>query len=152
MVDIKTNNQMLTVTRLLRVLISQKQFDIVMLVFRVTISSQLMITHGLKKIGLGLDAAEVVPNPLHLPVALNQYFALSANLIFPVFVMVGFLTRLTVLPILAVTFTGYFVVHLHDSLLVKDVPFMYSTAFLLILALGPGRISIDRYISNKIQQ
>lgn len=121
-----------------------------MLLFRLAVSLELMLVHGLKKVGVGVAMAEVVPNPLHLPEAVNQYFALGANLVAPIFIILGLFTRLAILPVLAVTLTGYFVLHLHDALLVKDVPFMYSIVYLLILVLGPGKYSIDYFIHKKL--
>ena len=126
-------------------------FNVSMLVFRVLVSIELMIAHGLKKVGVGVATAEHVPNPIHLPDAVNQAFATAANLFFPVLVILGFFTRLSVLPILAVTLTGYFLVHWNDSLLVKDTPFMYSAVYLLILVLGPGKYSVDYFINKKIR-
>lgn len=123
-------------------------FNIAMLFFRVAISVELIIAHGLKKIGIGVLEAEKIPNPLHLPEAINQSFAIASNLFFPVFIMVGLFTRFAVLPVLAVTLTGYFLQHWNDTLLEKDMPFMYSVSCLLILFLGPGKYSFD-YLSNK---
>jgi putative oxidoreductase len=62
----------------------------------------------------------------------------------------GLLTRLAILPVLAVTLTGYFIEHWGDTLLERDPPFMYSIAFLLLLVLGPGRYSLDRVIERKL--
>ena len=126
-------------------------FDWMMLFFRIAISLQIMVVHGLKKLGIGVAEVEHVPNPLHLPVAINQLFATAANLVFPVLVALGLFTRLAVLPTLAITLTGYFVVHWNDSLPAKDVPFMYSIAFLLVLVLGPGKYSIDNNINKKLR-
>jgi putative oxidoreductase len=125
-------------------------FDLSLLIFRVGISVQLMITHGLKKIGVGVPVAEQVPNPLHLPTILNQGFAVSANLLFPVFVIFGLFTRAAILPIIAVTLTGYFVVHWNDSLLEKDMPFLYSLSYLLVLVIGPGKYAMDFWIHKKL--
>jgi putative oxidoreductase len=108
-----------------------------------------MVAHGLKKIGVGVAVAEQVPNPLHLPEAFNSMFAFASNLIFPVFVIFGFFTRLAVLPILAVTLTGYFVLHWNDTLIVKDNPFMYSLCYLFILAVGAGKYSLDNFFQKK---
>mgnify|MGYP003631905708 CR=1 FL=1 len=118
--------------------------------FRTIASLELIIVHGFKKIGIGVAIPEVVPNPLGLPENLNEILAIVANIGFPVFVILGFLTRLATLPILAVTLTGYFILHAHDSLLIKDVPFMYSLVFLFILIVGPGKYSIDSFIYKKI--
>jgi putative oxidoreductase len=109
---------------------------------------EMILVHGLKKLGLTGGDAEVVPNPLHLPEAFNQLFATAANLVFPLFVIVGLFTRIAILPIIAVPLTGYFIVHGHDPLLVRDVPFMYSLSYLLVLLLGPGKYSIDYLITR----
>jgi len=112
-------------------------------IFRLLVSGELIIVHGLKKIGVGIAQAEVVPNPFGLPEIVNQIFATGANLVCPLFIIVGLFTRLATLPILAVTLTGYFVVHGNDSLIERDIPFMFSVAFLFILAVGPGSYSLD---------
>jgi len=121
-----------------------------LLLFRVAASAELIAAHGLKKIGVGVAEAETVPNPLHLPEAFNQAFATAANLVFPLFVILGLLTRLATLPVLAVTLTGFLVVHLHDPILIRDTPYIYSVVFLLILAMGPGKYSLDNYINNAL--
>lgn len=123
-----------------------------LLFFRILLSVELIYAHGLKKIGIGVAEAEQVPNPLHLPEMINNVFAISANIFFPILVMLGFFTRLSVLPILAVTLTGYFVLHFHDAPLMKDAPFMYSLSYLLILFLGPGRYSLDYYLFKRFSR
>lgn len=117
--------------------------------FRFLVSAELIVVHGLKKIGVGIAQAEVVPNPLGLPEAVNQIFATGANLICPLFIILGLFTRLAAIPIAAVTLTGYFVVHGNDPLPERDIPFMFSVAFLFIMAVGGGRYSLDHKIFNK---
>ena len=120
-----------------------------LLFFRIAVSIELILVHGLKKLGVGVSTAEVVPNPLHLPETLNQIFATTANVILPLFVIFGLLTRLAVLPILAVTLTGYFVVHGNSPLSERDIPFMYSISFLLLLIAGSGKYSVDSMLFKK---
>ncbi|WP_426482252.1 DoxX family protein [Chryseobacterium sp. R2ACT005] len=126
-----------------------KLTDTALLVFRILLSVELIVAHGLKKLGVGVSEAEQVPNPLHLPEAFNSLFADAANLVFPVFVIFGFLTRIAVLPILAVTLTGYFILHWNDALLVKDTPFMYSLCYLFLLFVGSGKYSVDNFLTKK---
>jgi putative oxidoreductase len=130
---------------------SQKLFNWSMLFFRSAITLEMIFVHGLKKLGIGVAEAEQVPNPLHLPTIFNNAFASTANIFFPFLVFIGFCTRLSTLPPLAVTLTGYFVLHWNDPGLVKDTPYIYSVAYLLILLLGPGQFSIDYFIKRKIQ-
>ena len=120
-----------------------------LLFFRVAVSVELILVHGLKKLGIGVNSAEQVPNPLHLPELLNHGFAVTANVILPLFVILGLATRLAVLPTLAITLTGYFVVHGDDPLPERDIPFMYSISFLLLLIAGAGKYSIDSIIFKK---
>jgi putative oxidoreductase len=124
-------------------------FDMGMLLLRVAATLEIAIVHGFKKIGIGVAQAENIPNPLHFPEIFNNLFAISANIVFPFFVLIGLFTRLATLPVLAVTLTGYFVVHWHDALLEKDTPFIYSLIFLTILIFGPGKYSVDKFIYKK---
>ena len=114
---------------------SRKLFGAGMLFFRAAISLEMIFVHGFKKLGIGVSEAEVVPNPLHLPDAFNNAFASSANILFPFLVLIGLCTRLAALFPLAVTLTGYFILHWNDAPLVKDTPYIYSIAYLLILLL-----------------
>ncbi|GAB2825744.1 DoxX family protein [Ferruginibacter profundus] len=125
-------------------------FNTTMLFFRIAVSLEMIFVHGFKKLGIGVAEAEKVPNPLHLPETFNYAFAVSANIFFPFLVLIGLCTRLATLPTLAVTLTGYFVLHWNDPVLIRDTPFIYSVIFLFILVLGPGKYSIDNYISKKI--
>ncbi|GAA3774817.1 DoxX family protein [Flavobacterium ginsengiterrae] len=120
-----------------------------LLFFRTAISFELLIAHGFKKIGIGVSIAEIVPNPLGLPEFLNQAFAIVANIVMPLFITAGLFTKIATLPILAVTLTGFFIVHFHDPIAVKDVPFIYSVCFLYIMVVGPGKFSLDYYYLNK---
>lgn len=147
---IKTNSMKKQIIKLTNPYPSQRLFGMGMLLLRAASSLEIAIVHGFKKIGVGVAAAEAIPNPLHLPGEFNNAFAISANIVFPLFVLVGLFTRLATLPTLAVTLTGYFVVHWNDTLLLKDTPFIYSVIFLTILILGPGKYSIDNVIYKKI--
>jgi putative oxidoreductase len=129
---------------------SRQVFNLTMLLFRITVALEMIIVHGFKKLGIGTTEAEKIPNPLDLPGAFNNAFAIAANIFFPFCVMIGLCTRLAALPTLAVTLTGYFILHWNDAALIKDTPAIYSIVFLLILFLGPGRYSVDNYLSKKI--
>lgn len=118
-----------------------------LLLFRTLLCYEMVRVHGLKKISQ-TGETEIVPNPLGLPPKLNQLIASFSDIVAPVFVALGLATRLAVLPILAVTLTGYFVVHRRDSLTVRDIPYMYSLCYLYIFLVGAGRYSADYYLSR----
>jgi putative oxidoreductase len=115
--------------------------------FRVLLAVELFRVHGLRKFRSPPgEAPEVVPNPLGLPAGLNQLVATFSDTVVPALVILGIGTRLAVLPTIGVTAIGYFVVHRHDSVAVRDVPYLYTICFLLLLALGPGTRSLDHYL------
>lgn len=124
--------------------------NIALLLFRVLFAIELFRVHGLKKFRKGNGKKEQIPNPLNLPEKLNGFVATFSDTVIPFFIIVGLGTRLAVLPTIAVTAIGYFVVHRKDSLEVRDVPYMYTIVLLLLLALGGGTCSLDNYILNFI--
>lgn len=116
-----------------------------LLLFRIMLCYEMIRVHGLKKMGRNGET-EAVPNPLGLPLKMNQLIANFSDIVAPVFVALGLATRVTILPILAVTLTGYFVVHRKDILSIRDVPYMYSLSYLYIFLIGAGRFSVDYYL------
>lgn len=119
-----------------------------MLAFRILLAVELFRVHGMKKFRGDGGKAEMVPNPLGLPQGINNLFATLSDTVVPVLVILGAVTRLAVLPTIAVTAVGYFVVHKNDSLEIRDVPYVYTICFLLLLATGPGTFSLDQYFLN----
>ena len=131
--------------------IGSRTNNIALLLVRVVFAIELMLVHGLKKIDVNGRDAEVIPNPIGFPDWFNQAFATAAMLVFPFFILIGLFTRLAALPALAITLTGYFVVHAHDALAEKDGPFTYSIILFLIVVLGAGKYSIDNYLTKQFR-
>lgn len=123
-----------------------------LLAFRAMVSLSMINTHGWKKIKDIAGTMEHIPDPFGIGGALSTYMAIGANIFLAGFVALGLFTRLSAVGILSVTLVGFFVVHGHDPWPVRDVPLMYSLAFLLILVLGPGKYSLDEKISNQFNQ
>jgi putative oxidoreductase len=121
-----------------------------MFAFRILLAVELFRVHGMKKFKGNGGKPEVVPNPLGLPQAINNLVATLSDTVVPVLVVLGAVTRLAVLPTIGVTAVGYFVVHRNDSVEVRDVPYIYTICFLLLLATGPGTFSVDQYLFNHI--
>ena len=127
----------------------QNRLSTIMLVYRIMIAFATIRTHGLKKID-NIDAEIAnIPDPLGLGGEVTAFIAIFTNLVLTTFVALGFATRISALGILSVTLSGLFLVHFNDPWPVKDVPLMYSLAYLIIFMIGPGKYSIDELISNQ---
>lgn len=62
------------------------------------------------------------------------------------FVAFGFLTRLSVIPILIVMIVAFFIAHAQDPFQVKELAFVYMLLSVVLFVLGSGKYSIDRFI------
>lgn len=122
--------------------------NIIILIFRLLLMLELFRVHGMKKFRVENGQREHVPNPLQLPERLNALVATFSDTVVPLLVAAGIGTRLVLLPTIGVTAIGYFVVHRRDSIEVRDVPYMYTLALLLLWVLGPGTYSVDNYLRN----
>ncbi|MDP9076143.1 MAG: DoxX family protein [Bacteroidota bacterium] len=116
--------------------------------FRVLLALELFRVHGMKKFKGNNGQPEVVPNPLHLPQRLNNLVATFSDTVVPALVILGIAVRLVILPTIGVTAIGYFVVHRHDPIEVRDVPYIYTVCFLFLLFIGAGTVSVDHLLYN----
>lgn len=121
-------------------------YNATLLIFRVLLAIELFRVHGMKKFRVEGGKREQVPNPLHLPEKLNRLVATFSDTVVPFLIILGIGTRLVVLPTIGVTAIGYFVVHRHDNLEIRDVPYMYTLCLLFLLALGAGTFSLDHLL------
>ena len=125
---------------------NSKSVDIYLLIFRVLVSLSMINTHGMKKLLNFEETAKHIPDPLGVGGEISTFIAILANIVAPVFIIFGLATRPAALIILSVTLMGFFVVHGNDPWAVRDIPLMYSLAYLLILYLGAGKYSLDHNI------
>ncbi|NQX77956.1 DoxX family protein [Gilvibacter sp.] len=125
--------------------------DSSLLLFRILVSLSMINTHGMKKILNFQKTAAHIPDPMGLGGEISALIAIGANIVAPLFVIFGLGTRLASILILSVTLMGFFVVHGSDPWSVRDVPLIYSLAYLLIFFVGPGKYAIDQKIFNRQQ-
>lgn len=126
---------------------NEKVFDLALLMYRIGISAALFFVHGLPKLINYEQTVLMIPDPFGLGGTVNTILAIVVNGFCAIMVALGWYTRLFILPILGLTLTGLFVVHIGDPLKVVDVPFMYSIAFAFLLICGPGNYSFDGMLS-----
>ncbi len=123
--------------------------DFTLLLFRVLVSVSMINTHGMKKILDFKGTVAHIPDPIGIGGEASAVMAIVANIVAPIFVILGLGTRAAILPILGVTLMGFFVVHGSDPWPVRDVPLMYSLAYLALFFLGAGKYSLDAKLFSK---
>ena len=67
-------------------------------------------------------------------------------------VIIGFLYRLAMIPMIFTMIVAFFVVHANDVFAVKELAFIYLVVFILMYIAGPGKFSIDHIIGNELSR
>jgi len=106
--------------------------------------SGLLLTHGIPKIGkLFADTIEF-PDPIGLGATLSLILVLIAEVVGPLFVIIGYKTKLATIPTIIMMMVAAFVVHLSDPIGTKEKALLFLIGFIAIYLAGPGKYAIDK--------
>lgn len=110
------------------------------------------MTHGLQKWANIEELSKTFPNPLGLGSEVSLALVIFAELICPVAVILGFLHRLALIPMIITMSIAFFVIHGADPFALRELSLLYLALFILLLFAGPGRLSIDSLIGRSINK
>lgn len=120
---------------------------VLLLVARV-VFSLLLANHGLQKL-MAFDAMSTqFPPMLGLNSEVALTLAIFSELVCSVAVIVGFLTRLALIPMIFTMAVAFFVAH-GASINEGELAFVYLVVFTLLWIAGAGKCSIDGFIASK---
>ncbi|PTX43130.1 putative oxidoreductase [Christiangramia gaetbulicola] len=123
--------------------------DIGLLIFRMAIAA-LMLTHGFPKLLKFFGPEEIVfADPLGLGETISFTLAVFAEFICSVFIIFGFLTRFSAIPIVITMAVAAFIVHAPDGFGKQELPILFMFGFLLLVICGGGKYSLDYLLQNK---
>ena len=109
----------------------------------------MMLPHGWKKFLKVGELKADFPDPFGWGSDISLYLTLLSELVFPVLIALGFLTRLAAIPLLVVMGVAIFSIHAGDPFSDKELAVFYFIAYLSILLAGPGKFSLDKLILKK---
>lgn len=123
--------------------------DFIILLLRI-VGGSFMITHGW---GKALKVLAGPPyefgDPIGIGVPASLILAAFAEFVCAIFVIFGFATRLSAIPVMATMAVAAFVAHADDAFFAKELPLVYLTLFFSIAILGAGRYSLDYLLQKK---
>ena len=122
--------------------------DIVLLIFRVVIGLSLN-THGYGKLIRLMDGNIWGRTHLFFNEEISLALVTFAEFFCPLFVAVGFWTRLFTIPIIYTFIIIVFDVHIDDPFSKMEKGILFLSSYLLIFGLGPGKLSVDNLTSKK---
>ena len=117
--------------------------DLALAILRIGFSG-LLLTHGIPKIERLFAETIEFPDPLGVGAATSLTLAVIGEVIAPIFVLLGFRTKLATIPVMVTMGVAAFVVHASDPLGTKEKALLYLLGFLVIYLAGPGKYSIDK--------
>ena len=110
----------------------------------------LMLTHGIPKLGMLLSGEPVQFLPfMGLSAKFSLGLAVFAEVICSVFLLVGFATRLALIPLIITMLVAVFVVHAADPFSSKEPGFQYLLVYIVLLIMGGGKYSVDYLLQPK---
>lgn len=119
--------------------------SVALFLFRV-FAGILIMTHGWAKIQNFEAYSQGFADPIGLGAQLSLILAIGAEFVAAIFLILGLLSRLAVLPLMFTMGVAVFVVHGADPLGVKEMALLYLGIFTVLLLLGPGNYSLDRLL------
>lgn len=122
--------------------------SLAVLVLRLGAGGMLLVTHGWGKLMNAAARAPGFPDPIGLGPVASFWLVVFAEVLCAGFVMVGLLTRYSVVPLLGFSAVAGFVQHASDPWPKRELPFLYGVAFLAVLLAGPGRFSLDALLQR----
>lgn len=126
-----------------------KNIDLSLLILRIA-GGALMLTHGVGKMEalFGTDPIQF-PDPIGLGATTSLALAVFAEVLCALFLIIGFATRFSALPLLITMFVAVFIIHSADPFAKQELPLIYGSIYLVLLIAGAGKFSIDNLIFNK---
>ncbi|MGB0165367.1 MAG: DoxX family protein [Luteibaculum sp.] len=122
--------------------------DLTLLMLRLA-SGGLMLTHGLPKMERLLEGNLAFADPIGIGEEFSIFLTVFAEVVCAGLIVLGMLTRLAVLPLIITMLVAIFIVHIHDPLHQKELAIFYLLLYCILLAKGPGKLSLDQLFFGK---
>ncbi|MFD2552199.1 DoxX family protein [Bizionia sediminis] len=117
--------------------------DLALAILRIGMSG-MMLAHGIPKIERLFASPIEFGDPLGLGPTVSLILALIGEVVAPLFIIVGFKTKLAAIPAAITMVVAAFIVHLQDDFFVKEKALLYLVGFVVIFLAGPGKYALDK--------
>ena len=116
--------------------------DLALAFLRISMSA-MMLTHGIPKIQRLFSSPIEFGDPIGVGPTLSLILALIGEVVAPIFIIIGYKTKLAAIPAALTMLVAAFVVHLHDDFGTKEKALLYLVGFVVVFLAGPGKYAID---------
>jgi putative oxidoreductase len=136
--------------------------NIALLLIRIVFAGSMLYGHGLSKLYRLIDGTAwdfifgFIPypsfniswtNPIFIGDVPTLILAVFSEFLAPLFILIGYKTKIFSFFPAATMFVAAFIVHLSDPFARKEKAILFLIGFIVIMMMGPGKYSIDRKFS-----
>ena len=121
--------------------------NIALLLIRIVFAGSMLYGHGLSKFYRLIEGNLSFANPIGIGEAPTLVLAVFSEFLAPLFILVGYKTKIFSFFPAATMFVAAFIVHLSDPFARKEKAILFLIGFIVIMMMGPGKYSIDRRFS-----
>jgi putative oxidoreductase len=134
-----------------KILLGQRPLsvDIASLLLRLTLGG-LLVTHGYSKILSYESLSDRFPDLIGIGPVLSLNLLIFAEFFCSIFLIVGFFTRLSAIPIAIAMAVACFIAHAGDPFSDKEHSLSFLCLAVIIFIIGSGKFSLDRLMFKKI--
>lgn len=127
--------------------------DIGLLILRLYSGGLMLVAHGWPKLmGLISGNYDKFPDPIGVGPFLSMGLATGAEVFCSLAVVLGLLTRLSVVPLMFTMLVAVFVIHAADPFSKQEFALLYFFPFLVLAFTGAGKYSLDEKFFNKASE
>ncbi|MDQ3683061.1 MAG: DoxX family protein [Bacteroidota bacterium] len=127
---------------------SDSAFTVATLLLRLGAGSLMLVNHGLDKLIHFSDKASRFSDPFQIGSTTSLALVVFAEFFCAAFIIFGLFTRVAVIPLIIGMGVALFFAHKGQLFGEGEYAGLYMTCFLVILLLGPGKASLDRFIGK----
>jgi len=131
--------------KLLKIDLPDRSRDYGLLIIRVAAGFFMIYGHGFGKLTRLFGPDDIsFADPFGLGPVFTLAFAVLAEFVCSLFLILGWFTRAALIPLIITMATAFFAVHLSDEFGSQEKSLLYLFVFIGLFFTGPGRISVDK--------
>lgn len=108
----------------------------------------MILPHGFSKLVNFASRSQKFADPFHIGSTASLSLAIFAEVLCAVFIILGLFTRFACIPLIITMMTALWFAHHWQVFGDGENVALFLTGFLALLFMGPGKISLDRFIGK----
>lgn len=129
---------------------NNKLNDVGLMLLRIFLGATMLLQHGIGKWETLFSRNEIkFADPFGIGATPSLVLAVFAEVICAILLILGYLTRGALIPLIITMFVAVFVIHISDDFGKMEKGLLYGVGFLTLFLTGPGKYSVDKFLQFK---